>query len=83
MASIQQQLERAEEIIDYRFRNRAHLDEALLLPGPGSVPDGNKRLAVVGDAAMAPVLARSWYLGGQPLGPSSYLHHPLKILTCP
>ena len=69
-----------ETLIQYRFRNAALLWEALQVPGSGTVgagktkpADGNKRLAIVGDAALRLALAEDWYPGGTPKG---------KVMLC-
>ena len=59
-----------ETLIQYRFHNPALLWEALHAPsvlidraGKPVPPNGNKRLAIIGDAAMKLVLAEDWYPG--------------------
>ena len=59
-----------ETLIWYRFHDPALLWEALQGPtimidiaGERVPPDGNKRLAIVGDAAIQLVLAETWYPG--------------------
>ncbi|CAC9888352.1 unnamed protein product [Aureobasidium pullulans] len=70
-------LERAEVIIGYYPRKPAefYLWEALQVAGSGQnliggrrVYDGNKRLAIVGDAAMASAIAGPWYEQDDTLG---------------
>ncbi|THX87720.1 hypothetical protein D6D05_02025 [Aureobasidium pullulans] len=70
-------LERAEVIIGYHPRKPAefYLWEALQVAGSGQnliggrrVYDGNKRLAIVGDAAMASAIAGPWYEQDDTLG---------------
>lgn len=58
----QRQQQRTEEIIGYRFRSNVHVIKALTL----AVPDGNYRLAVVGDCKMDSAMVDDWYLGGTP-----------------
>ena len=57
-----------ENIIDYRFTDPLILWEALQAAGSGissagsrRFPDGNKRLAVVGDTILELVLVEAWY----------------------
>ncbi len=59
-----------ETLVQYRFHNPALLWEALQGPsviidstGKPVPPDGNKRLAIVGDAAIRLALAENWYPG--------------------
>ena len=59
-----------ETLVRYRFHNPALLWEALQGPsimidiaGERVPPDGNKQLAIVGDAVMQLVLAETWYPG--------------------
>ena len=59
-----------ETLVRYRFHNPALLWEALQGPsvlidsaGKPVPPDGNKRLAIVGDAAIRLALAENWYPG--------------------
>ncbi|KAG9680772.1 hypothetical protein KCU95_g15282, partial [Aureobasidium melanogenum] len=79
MSSIQYQfkLERAEALIGYRLQKpeEGYLWEALQVAGSGQyriadrlVYDGNKRLAIVGDTAMALAIARPWYEKDDTLG---------------
>jgi hypothetical protein len=65
-----EQISRVESIIDYRFEKteRAYLWEALQVITPDrasvvgrSVKGGNKKLAIIGDAIMAVVLAEYWF----------------------
>lgn len=67
-----------EEKLGYTFRNRDILWEALQAPNsigsgvPGlDLTDGNKRLALVGDAALKLVLLKRWYREGGSRGESS------------
>jgi hypothetical protein len=73
----QAKLERAEAIIGYHPQKpeKYYLWEALQVAGSGhtrisgrSAYDGNKRLAIVGDSAMALALARPWYEKDEILG---------------
>ncbi|KEQ73745.1 ribonuclease III, partial [Aureobasidium namibiae CBS 147.97] len=73
----QMKLERAEAIIGYHPQKpqEYYLWEALQVAGSGhtrivgrSAYDGNKRLAIVGDTAMALALARPWYKKDETLG---------------
>jgi ribonuclease-3 len=69
--------ERAQAIIAYHPKKSEayYLWEALQVAGSGqnrisgrSMYDGNKRLAILGDAAMALALARPWYGNDDTLG---------------
>ena len=58
----------AEAIIDYRFNDESLLWEALQSMGSGAsqirnreMSEGNKRLAVVGDAILRLVVVEEWY----------------------
>ena len=79
----QMKLERAEAIVGYcpQKPQDYYIWEALQVAGSGqsrisgrSTFDGNKRLAIVGDAAMALALARPWYEKDEALG-SSWCRH--------
>ena len=63
-------IDAVETLVRYRFHNPALLWEALQGPtvlvdsvGKPVPPDGNKRLAIVGDAAIRLALAKNWYPG--------------------
>ena len=65
-----------EAIIDYHFAEPLILWEALQATGnglssagPRSFPDGNMRLALVGDAILKVALLEEWYAGTEPRGP--------------
>ena len=67
-----------EEKLGYPFQNPEILWEALQAPGSigGNLPgrdltDGNKRLALLGDAALKLVLLKRWYREGGSRGESS------------
>lgn len=86
----QMKLERAEAIIGYHPQKpqEFYLWEALQVAGSGhtrivgrSAYDGNKRLAIVGDTAMALALARPWYKKDETLGLSSCRHRIFHVLT--
>jgi hypothetical protein len=79
IAQYKLKLERAEDIIAYHPKKpeEYYLWEALQVAGSGqnringrSAYDGNKRLAIVGDAAMALALTRPWYEKNDTLGSS-------------
>ncbi|KAL9033905.1 MAG: hypothetical protein Q9214_007289 [Letrouitia sp. 1 TL-2023] len=62
----------AENIINYHFRDPSLLDEAfqaagslMTSSGHRKFPDGNKRLAVVGDTVLQLALAETWYEGSE------------------
>ena len=64
-----------ETLVRYRFHNPALLWEALQgrtimidIAGERVPPDGNKRLAIVGDGAIRLVLAETWYPGNTSKG---------------
>jgi len=86
----QMKLERVEAIIGYHPQKpqEFYLWEALQVAGSGhtrivgrSAYDGNKRLAIVGDTAMALALARPWYKKDETLGSSSCRHRIFHVLT--
>ncbi|KAL8910887.1 MAG: hypothetical protein Q9171_003842 [Xanthocarpia ochracea] len=61
-----------EHIIGYVFKDRFLLWEALqaagssvLQAGNRTIPNGNKRLALLGDTILQLVLVEQWYAGGQ------------------
>lgn len=58
-----------ESIIHYSFANKSMAWEALQLPGNGfvtlSMPNGNKRLAIVGDLVIDLILSEPWYESGK------------------
>ena len=64
-----------EETIGYEFNNRSILWEALQAAGSGvtavdgrPLMDGNKRLALLGDAIIDVALIEQWYAGLEPKG---------------
>lgn len=59
-------LYQAQKLINYNFQRPELLEEALKLPGPGTVRDGNKRLALVGEASMISASIYSWYPSRSP-----------------
>ena len=76
-----EKVRRCEDIIGYEFRDKDLAWEALQCAGPGGVndrvwaSDGNKRLAIVGDAAISLIAAaKDWYYEGHTRGetPDSY-----------
>lgn len=76
-AQNQLKLERAEALIGHRLQkpDQGYLWEALQVAGSGQYRiagrltyDGNKRLAIVGDTAMALAIARPWYEKDDTLG---------------
>jgi ribonuclease-3 len=59
----------AEQVLGYTFTDRNRLWEALQAPGSGvwmvgtrHLYEGNKRLALKGDAALKNVIITDWYL---------------------
>ena len=61
-------LKQCEDIISYQFNDRDLCWEALNVAGSGvtqsgerTFPNGNKRLAVLGDSVLATVLCEPWY----------------------
>jgi hypothetical protein len=77
IAQYKLKLERAEDIIAYHPKKSEEFYswEALQVAGSGQIRingrsayDGNKRLAIVGDAAMALALTRPWYEKNDTLG---------------
>lgn len=66
-------LQAVETILNYHFHNPKLLWEALqaagaTYPGEGLRPNGNKRLALVGDEVLGLVLKEDWYHSGALLG---------------
>ena len=63
-----------EGVISYHFNDPYFVLEAvsaagsLTSSGPRRFPDGNKRLAILGDTALHLVLAGDWYGGAAPRG---------------
>ena len=61
-----------ESTIHYSFANKSMAWEALQLPGNGfetpSMPNGNKRLAIVGDLVIDLILSEPWYKSGKDEG---------------
>ena len=51
----------AEKLIDYKFKNPELCWEALQGKQPGEYPEGNKRLAMVGDVSMKHAQLMKWY----------------------
>ena len=65
----------AQAILNYTFHDPNLLAEALSasganipLPNGQNIPKGNKRLAIVGDAAAALALVEEWYHDGRESG---------------
>lgn len=57
-----------EGLLEYAFQDRSYLLEALHAPGSGldrvgnrAIPDGNRRLAMLGDAVIKSVILDGWY----------------------
>lgn len=66
-----------QDIIAYQFNDLSLLTEALQAPGSPiryagtrAIPDGNKRLALLGDTVLELALLEHWYEGGSPRGTS-------------
>ncbi len=58
-----------ETLIGYHFKDSTLLVEAFQAPGVfGALPDGNKRLALLGDAALKLVLISDWFQEGHSRG---------------
>lgn len=55
-----------ECLIDYHFRDRVFIEEALEEVGPESA--GNERLALLGDTILSLMLLRRWYCEGNTTG---------------
>lgn len=79
MAS-QLRLQDAQRILGYTFNNTEYLQEALLAAGAGMlqlrgrlVTDGNKRLALVGDAVLKVLLLQDWFGTEQSKGRSNVI----------
>ena len=61
-------VEHCEQILSYQFKDRHLCWEALQMAGNGvrkagsrSIPNGNKRLAIVGDFVLDLILSKAWY----------------------
>jgi hypothetical protein len=76
-----EQIVRVESIIDYTFQKteRAYLWEALQVITPDrasvvgrSLKGGNKKLAIIGDAIMAVVLAEYWFSNNDSISGESH-----------
>jgi hypothetical protein len=50
------QVQPLEGLLDYVFDHKCYHDDATETPGSGSNPDGNRRLALVGDALLRLVM---------------------------
>ncbi|KAM3067050.1 hypothetical protein ACMFMG_011829 [Clarireedia jacksonii] len=59
-----------ELILQYRFSNHNLLDEALLAAGASvsSDPQGNKRLALLGDSVLQEAVLEPWYNSNESTG---------------
>ncbi|TVY45196.1 hypothetical protein LOCC1_G004581 [Lachnellula occidentalis] len=53
-----------EKIMNYRCKNPELCWEALQGKQPGKYPEGNKRLAMLGDKTMAHAQLKKWYVSG-------------------
>ena len=69
-----------EKIIGHQFADRHKLWEALQAAGSPvrfigarSIPDGQKRLAMIGDSVLKLALIGHWYLGNEARGEK--MHH--------
>ncbi|KAM0794753.1 ribonuclease III domain-containing protein [Usnea florida] len=63
-------IEAVESIIQYKFNHSALLWEALQCPGSPDAkhPNGNKRLAIIGDTVLLLGLAEDWFKGNETIG---------------
>ena len=73
MASISAKIatiEAVESVIQYKFNHSALLWEALQCPGSPDAkhPNGNKRLAIIGDTVLLLGLAEDWFMGNETIG---------------
>lgn len=75
-----------QEVTGYHFANPSLLWEALQAAGSGvlsiggrAVSEGNKRLALLGDAALKLGLLSDWYEKNQPRGECVLLVFPLAL----
>ncbi|KAL8861713.1 MAG: hypothetical protein Q9178_001914 [Gyalolechia marmorata] len=71
-AQMNKAVDGVEPLIGYAFQDRFLLWEALQAAGSSvfragdrTIPNGNKRLALLGDTILQLVLAEQWYAGGQ------------------
>lgn len=70
-----------ERIINYQCNNPELCWEALQGKQPGRYPEGNKRLAMIGDKSMAHAQLKKWYVSGLSTGmPLQGLDKQWKIL---
>jgi ribonuclease III len=65
-------MQTCEEIIGYTFSNKNRLWEALQMAGSGvtrigdkSILEGNKSIAIVGDAVLSLILSEEWHERGE------------------
>ena len=72
-------IEECQYIIGYEFQDSHIICEALQMAGSRitvsgarQIPNGNKRLAILGDNALEIVLCRAWYNGGGAKGTIRY-----------
>lgn len=72
-----EELQDAEDIINYMFAEPSLLHEALQASGCES-PDGNKRLALVGDAVLKLVLVAEGHDRDEPRGMYTILTDKIK-----
>lgn len=63
-------IEAVESLIQYKFNHSALLWEALQCPGSPDAkhPNGNKRLAIIGDTVLLLALAETWFKGDKTIG---------------
>lgn len=77
-------IEACQSIIGYEFQDHHIVWEALQMAGSGittsggrQIPNGNKRLAILGDNALEIILCQRWYAGGKAKGALRYAGSPL------
>lgn len=76
-------IEAVETIIQYKFNHSALLWEALQCPGSPDAkhPNGNKRLAIIGDTVLLLGLAEDWFKGDETIGMNDGISRPLDRVT--
>lgn len=79
MAPMATMLDEAQRLIGHKFDNTQVLWEALSAAGSASsAPDGNKRLALLGDVVLKFVVLNNWFKSGKPRG--YYLQRSYRTL---
>ncbi|KAF3391605.1 hypothetical protein F1880_007468 [Penicillium rolfsii] len=69
-----QHIRELEEIIGYEFRDKSLLDRALQAAGFGPLREGNKPLALIGDATLKLIIRMMGYETNSPIGRTTHIH---------